>query len=409
MTTPQSRSPDPQASIVNRQSSIPNPQSRIARPVVSIGGRRIGANNPIYIIAEAGVNHNGDIATARRLIEVAHEAGADAVKFQVFSADRLVAPSAPACKYQKQHDARASSQRDVLRRLELDAAAFRALKTHADRLGIDFLATPFGLTELRFLVDLQVPAIKIASPDVVNVPLLTAAAKTNLPMIVSTGAADLHEIDAAVQVVQSAIREPEPTIDKSGSFIVGRLILLHCVSAYPTQPQQARLGCIRTLANRFEVPVGFSDHTPDAAFGALAVAAGAVILEKHVTLDRGAQGPDHFFSLEPSQFTRYVATAREAHEAIGDGRIRVAPDELEVRKLARGSIVTTMAITAGQALTSDQLAIQRPGAGITPAKWNDIIGRVVKTDIPPNTPLAWSMLCPELSTLAAGQACDAQM
>jgi sialic acid synthase SpsE len=384
---PQSIEPGPEASIVNRQSSLPTPS-------VAVGGKRIGPAHPVYIIAEAGVNHCGDIAVAHELIDAAHQAGADAVKFQVFSADRLAAASAPSCDYQKKHDRQATNQREMLRRLELEPAAFGELEAHADGLNIDFLATPFGPAELNFLIrDLRVPAIKIASSDLVNVPLLTAAAASDLPLILSTGASSLSEIDEAVGQVR---RTRPPESRSAGADVQSptgqRLILLHCVSAYPTDPGSARLACIRTLAGRFEVPVGFSDHTPEATFSGLAVAAGAVILEKHLTLERQSVGPDHFFSLMPEQFGQYVTAARQARAALGDGEIGVAPEEDEVRRLARGSIVSAVALAAGQTLTAGDLAVQRPGGGIEPARWNEVIGRVTKTDIQTNTRLSWSML-----------------
>jgi N-acetylneuraminate synthase/N,N'-diacetyllegionaminate synthase len=346
---------------------------------VIIGHKAIGKANPVYVIAEAGVNHNGDPATARRLIDAAHAAGADAVKFQVFSADRLVAPAAPSCSYQQQHDAHAVTQHEMLKRLELHPAAFVELAVHAADLAIDFLATPFGVQEVAQLVELKVPAIKIASPDIVNVPLLEAAVATGLPLILSTGAATSAEIDQAVALIHSHGAQ-------------GRLILLHCVSAYPTNPHQACLRRIRTLAERYALPVGFSDHTPDAEFSTLAAAAGAVILEKHLTLDQNSPGPDHFFSLTPEQFARYVASARDVEAVLGSGEIGVSPSEVEVRKLARGSIISASAISAGQAITANCLKIRRPGEGISPARWHDLIGRRAKTDIPANTPLEWQMI-----------------
>ncbi len=398
---PQSIEPNPEASIItaqspppNRQTPIANRQSPLPTPSVAVGGKRIGPAHPVYIIAEAGVNHGGDLAVAHELIDAAHQAGADAVKFQVFSADRLVAASAPSCAYQKGQDRQATTQREMLRRLELEPAAFGELEAHAGRLDIDFLATPFGPAELDLLIrDLRVPAIKIASSDLVNVPLLSAAAASGLPLIMSTGASNLSEIDEAVGHVRRA-RSPELRSARADvqSSAGQRLILLHCVSAYPTDPGQARLACIRTLAERFEVPVGFSDHTPEAGFSALAVAAGAVILEKHLTLERQSAGPDHFFSLMPEQFGQYVIAARQAQAALGDGEVGVAPEEEEVRRLARGSIVTTVAVAVGQTLTAGDLAVQRPGGGIEPARWNEVIGRVTKTDIQTNTRLSWSML-----------------
>ncbi|MCG8404449.1 MAG: N-acetylneuraminate synthase family protein [Phycisphaerales bacterium] len=317
---------------------------------------------------------------ACRLIEAAKEAGADAVKFQLFSADRLVAASTPSCAYQRSHNNGTEHQHAMLKGLELPPSAFVELKRHADRLGIDFLATPFGLPELNFLVDeLDVPALKIASSDVVNVPLLTAASESGRPLIVSTGASLLQEIDQAVELI------------RCGGGLE-RLVLLHCVSSYPTRFENARLGCVGTLRERFGVAVGFSDHTVEETTGALAVMAGAVVLEKHLTLNREAQGPDHFFSLEPPMFKDYVFGIRQAATVLSDGEMGYSSEEAEVRKLARGRVVTTKPIVAGQRLTADALMVQRPGNGIPPVHWRDLIGRIARIDIPSDTPLAWSMI-----------------
>jgi N,N'-diacetyllegionaminate synthase len=346
---------------------------------VTICGRQIGPAFPIYVIAEAGVNHNGDPFVARQLIDAARSAGADAVKFQLFSAERLVSADAPACDYQKQHDRRVTGQREMLRRLELGRDIFLDLKRHADDVGIHFIATPFGLEELRFLVELDAAAVKIASPDLVNKPLLEAAASTRLPLIVSTGASTLPEVDRAVDLIRDCRTNEE-------------FILLHCVSAYPTPPADARLRCINTLARRFNVPAGFSDHTQETAFGALAIAAGAVVLEKHLTLNRSAEGPDHFFSLEPEPFAAYVAAAHDAQKALGDGQLTCGPVELEVRKLARGSLVAIKPIRSGQRITPSALAVQRPGGGIEPECWDEVLNMVAKTDIAPDTRLSWAMI-----------------
>lgn len=349
------------------------------RPTVLIRGRPIGESHPVYVIAEVGVNHNGDVITAHRLIDAARAAGADAVKFQVFSADSLVAASAPACEYQRRHDSQAETQHAMLKRLELPPAAFRECAEHAAQVNLHFLATPFGIPQVRLLVELGASAVKIASPDLVNVPLLEAAAATGLPLIVSVGAAELSEIDQAVAL----LREHQAD---------GRLIMLHCVSAYPTKPENANLRRIRVLAERFSVPVGFSDHTAESSFSGLAVAAGAAVLEKHLTLDRNAPGPDHFFSLSPDQFAEYLAAARAARRALGDDEVRVAPEEAEVRKLARGSIIAVVAIPCGQRVEPRHLSVRRPGSGIVPSRWYDVIGRKAKEDIPAGTMLTWSML-----------------
>lgn len=380
---------------MTRETTIDSKSERAARSVrcdvdsqpesvsprcIKIGDHAIGTALPVYIIAEAGVNHDGEPERAHALIEAAADAGADAVKFQCFTADRLVAPGAPKCDYQRDHDTAEVNQHAMLKRLELPAEAFRQLKQNAHEKGLDFLATPFGTAELAFLVEkLNVPALKIASSDLINEPLLTRAARSGLPLIVSTGASVLEEVDRAIACVQ-----------KHGDS--RRLALLHCVSSYPTRLEAARLRCIATLNQRYGLPIGFSDHTEATETGAHAVMAGAVILEKHLTLNRNTPGPDHFFSLEPDAFAEYVRYVRMAEGMLGDGRIHYAPGEVEVRKLARGRIVTVMALTAGQRLTEDVLMVQRPGDGISPAKWGEVIGHVVNRDLPAHAPLDWSLL-----------------
>lgn len=373
---------DPPAVDEPRQRSDPPVERRTpseTAPEVAVGARRLGAGRPVYVIAEAGVNHNGDIATAHRLVDAAHGAGAAAVKFQLFNADRLVSKTAPACDYQRPRTGDAVSQHDMLRRLELDPPAIAELEQHASRLGIDFLLTPFGLEEVEWVVRIGVPAIKIASTDLVNEPLVGAAAETGLPLILSTGAADASEIDRTVGLIR-------------GLGAGRRLVLLHCVSAYPTPPEAARLGAVRTLGDRYGVPVGFSDHTQDPRFGALAVAAGACVLEKHFTLDRNQPGPDHFFSLEPDELAEYVGAARRARAILGTGDLAPSEHEMQVRELGRGSIVTRVGVPAGTALMAEHLMIQRPAGGIDPSHWSGVLGRVVAADIPANKRLEWSMM-----------------
>ena len=347
--------------------------------VVMIGSRCVG-EAPVFIVAEAGVNHNGDIETAHRLVDAARDAGADAVKFQFFDADRLVSVSTPCCAYQESTGKKTEGQRAMLKRLELHADDLRSLKQRAQELGIEFLATPFGLPELRILVEqLDISAIKLASTDLSNVPLLLAAARTGRPLILSTGAGSPEEIDRAV--------------DRAGSLgATNRIILLHCVSSYPTPLDKARLGTIPALRMRYRVPVGFSDHTVETMTGFCAILAGAMVLEKHLTLDREGVGPDHSFSLEPDQFATYVAEARRAEHILGDGDIGFSPEEAETRKLAGGKVVTSRALAAGERLTEHVLMIQRAGAGIESSHWDDVVGRAAKTDIPVHTPLTWAMI-----------------
>lgn len=348
-------------------------------PSVRLGTKNIGLDHPVYVIAEAGVNHNGSVTTALALVEAAACAGADAVKFQFFVADRLASPDAPTCRYQKEHHAGASSQLQMLQKLELRPDDFEKLKTHADKFGIDFLCTPFGIPEVDMLARIPVAAIKLASPDIVNVPLLRAAISTGLPLIASTGAADLHEVQAAFDLF-------------AANRAADRLALLHCVSAYPTPISETRLACINSLSREFRIPVGFSDHTTDVDISALAVAAGASILEKHLTLDRSSPGPDHFFSLTPDDLARYVATARSAFAARGSGQIAPSANEREVRSLARSSIIAARDIPAGTTIRADYLTTRRPGTGISPLEWDNLLGTVATTDISANSCIMWTQV-----------------
>jgi N-acetylneuraminate synthase/N,N'-diacetyllegionaminate synthase len=301
-------------------------------PSFQIGRKLVGEPGFVYVIAEAGVNHDGEISLARELILAAAEAGADAVKFQVFSADRLVTRQAPAAAYQQKAD-QASTQHAMLRRLELSHAQFGELAQFARQRGIEFLATPLSVPDLQFLVSIGVAAIKIASTDIVNAPLLDAAADSGRPVIASTGAADMAEISAAVKRFRRS--GPSP------------LALLHCISSYPAPEDQVNLAAIGTLARAFECVSGFSDHTESVTMGAYATAAGARIIEKHLTLDRKRPGPDHGFSLEPKAMAEYVHHVRHAARLLGDGRLCVTDTQREVRALSRASIVAARDIQAG--------------------------------------------------------------
>ncbi len=338
-----------------------------------IGERAVGAGAPVLVVAEAGVNHNGKLATAIRLVQAAADAGADAVKFQAFSADRLATATAPAAGYQHARD-----QRSLLAELELSPLELAQVKAECDALGLIFLATPFGPRDVANLHGLGVSAIKIASPDVVNLPLLRVAAATRLPVILSTGASTLDEVQQAVG-----------TLSSSGCR---ELVLLHCVSSYPTGQNECNLRAMDTLRQRFAVPVGFSDHTAEPDTSTFAVAAGAVVLEKHLTLSRKQHGPDHFFSLEPEAFAAYVAAARRAEAVLGHGRREPSPGELDVRRVARSSVVSAQAIPAGAKIQRDMLTVKRPAGGIEPARIDELIGKRAATAIPPDTTLRWEMV-----------------
>lgn len=351
--------------------------SGMTPPKKTIGPRPIGPAERLYVIAEAGVNHNGSPETALRLIDAARAAGADAVKFQAFKATRLASRHAEQAAYQK-GSAAASSQVEMLAKLELTSAEFGRLKRHCDAIGIEFLATPFGIEDLRVLLDFGVRAIKIASPDIINRPLLEAAAASRLPILLSTGASEQAEIDAACDLLARELAVP--------------LVLLHCVSAYPTPIEQANLRRITALLHRYRCPVGYSDHTQGVQAAGLAVAAGACVLEKHFTLDRTQPGPDHGFSLEPADLAVYVRLAREAEAVLGSGSLDLSEPEREVRKVSRCSVTASRDIPAGTTITRDMLIAKRPGTGISPWDMATVIGCSVRRDIPADTSITHEML-----------------
>ena len=277
-----------------------------------IGSARIGAGR-CFVIAEAGVNHNGDTEMAARLIDAAANAGADAVKFQTFRAEHVVSAHAPKAAYQRATTGDGEGQLDMVRALELPADSFGALKSHADRRGILFLSTPFDHGSVDLLHKLDVAAFKIASGEITNLPLLRHVAALGKPVILSTGMSYLSEVEAAVRALQS-----------SG---LDRLALLHCVSNYPADPADVNLRAMATLSAAFAVPVGYSDHTTGIEVALAAAARGAAVLEKHFTLDRASPGADHRASLEPAELTAMVAGIRRVESALGDGRGRRKPTQ----------------------------------------------------------------------------------
>lgn len=338
--------------------------ARAQQASISLLGREVGPGRPCFVIAEAGVNHNGDPALALRLIDAAAAAGADAVKFQTFSAAHLASTMAPKAAYQVKQTGAEESQFAMLRRLELPPDAWQALKQRAADRRIAFLSTPFDPPSASLLASLGLDAFKISSGDLTCHPLLTQVASAGRPMILSTGMATLDEVESALGVL--------------GGHPVA---LLHCVSSYPAPPEAANLRAMATLARRFKVPVGWSDHTQGHDVTVAAVALGACIVEKHLTLDRGMQGPDHAASLDPEQFEAMVRAIRLIGASLGDGRKRPQDCELEARRIARKSLVAARALEPGQALATDDVACLRPGDGLSPARLSGLLGRRVLTAI----------------------------
>ncbi len=345
---------------------------------IGIAGRQVGTGHPCFIIAEAGVNHNGEIETALRLIDAAAEAGADAVKFQTFKADRLATQDAPKAEYQHATTDDAETQFDMLRRLELSPEFHRTLREHCRRRGICFLSTPFDEDSADFLEELGVPAFKIPSGEITNLPFLAHVARKGRPMIVSTGMSTLEEVAAAVHTIEGAGNDD--------------LVLLHCVSNYPARPADANLRAMRTMEEAFRMPVGYSDHTMGTEVALAAVALGACVIEKHLTLDRSLPGPDHRASMEPEDLRRLVRGVRVVEQALGHGRKEPASSEAEIAKVARKSLVAVRDISAGSRLTDDMLGARRPGNGLSPPMRSLFLGRRAKQDIQAGTLLRPDMV-----------------
>jgi len=344
---------------------------------IKIGKRFVGEGCPSLIIAEAGVNHNGSLKLAKKMIDAAKMAGAGAIKFQTFITEELVTQDAPKANYQKKATG-SKSQYEMLKKLELSERDFKELFNYCKRRGIMFLSTPFDSKSAEFLLKLGVPAFKIGSGDLTNIPLLLQVAGYKRPIILSTGMATLTEIKEAVKTIYS-------TGNKN-------LILLHCTSNYPTKYKEVNLRAMEALKKRFNVPIGYSDHTEGIEVAIAAVGMGACVVEKHFTLDRSLPGPDHKASLEPDEFAKMVRSIRNIELAMGDGIKRPQRSELEIKKVARKSIVAARDIQAGEIITKDMLAVKRPGTGIEPKFFSQIIGKRTKVALSKDQVLTWGKL-----------------
>lgn len=318
-----------------------------------------------FVIAEAGVNHNGSLDKALELVDAAAAAQADAVKFQTFTAATLVGRGVSKAAYQEKGTT-AADQHSMLQALELGRREHELLQARCVERGIEFMSTPFDEDALALLVTLGVRRIKVASGELTNKPLLQQVARTGLPIIVSTGMASLAEIREAVQWIAAA---------RPGAAAPGQLSLLHCTSNYPADPDDLNLLAIRTMAEELALPVGYSDHTAGIAIAPAAVALGATIIEKHFTLDRQLSGPDHAASLEPAELRAMIAAIREVERALGDGNKVPRPNELPVRRLARRSVAALVELPAGHVLRRGDLTVLRPETGIAPKDLETVVGR----------------------------------
>lgn len=327
-------------------------------------GALFNADGPCFVIAEAGVNHDGDVDTALRLVDAAAAAGADAVKFQTFRSAKVISPRAPQAAYQARNTGRQESQLDMVRRLELSAEAHHRISQHCAAAGICFLSTPFDEESLDLLLQLKVPALKVASGEITNHPFLQRLAQTRLPLIISTGMSTLDEVEKAVRLVREAGARD--------------LCLLQCVSMYPADPADVNLRAMLTMRERFQVPVGYSDHTLGCEVPWAAVALGAAVIEKHFTLDKGRPGPDHRASADPLELKDLVRGIRKIESALGTGEKRPAAAEKDTADVARRSLVAEVDLPAGTVLLPQMIGSRRPGTGLPPYRLPELVGRRIR-------------------------------
>jgi N,N'-diacetyllegionaminate synthase len=318
------------------------------------------------IIAEAGVNHNGDMALARQLIAEAARAGADLVKFQTFVAGRIISAQAPKADYQKGATDPDESQHDMVRRLELSREDHEALLDECARHGIGFFSTAFDEESFDLLTTLGLKMVKVPSGEITNLPFLRYISRLGMPLVLSTGMANLGEVEAAIEAIEQAGTPRE------------RITVLHCTTEYPAPMQDVNLRAMASMREAFGVQVGYSDHTTGIEVSIAAVAMGARIIEKHFTLDRGLPGPDHRASLEPDELAAMVAAIRNIERAMGDGIKRPTPSELKNRPIARKSLVARVAIVAGDAFGEHNVVAKRPGTGLSPMRWDEVRGRLAQ-------------------------------
>jgi N-acetylneuraminate synthase len=350
------------------------------------------------IIAEAGVNHDGSLEKALALVDAAADAGADIVKFQTFNAKAVAGSAATKAGYQQRTTGAAESQLAMLERLELPQAAHQALIARAAGRGIEFLSTPFDDASLAFLLSLKLPRIKIGSGDLTNAPLLHAVARSGATLILSTGMATLGEVEEALGVLAHGYAQQNDPAgvgafraawrDPAARLALGRHVsLLHCTTEYPCPTGDVNLAAMATMRSAFQLPVGYSDHTDGFVVSVAAVALGATIIEKHLTLDRRATGPDHAASLEPDDFKRMVSAVRNVEAALGDGV--KAPKESEIGNvpIARKSLVAARALKAGETIGPNDITTKRPGGGRPPIDYWSLIGTAAPRALEPDDPL----------------------
>lgn len=340
----------------------------------------------VFIIAEAGVNHNGDADRALAMVDVAREAGADAIKFQTFSTDKVIGPTAEKAEYQKRETGE-GSQRDMVRPLEMSEDLHRRLVDRCRDQGLEFMSTPFDEEAADFLLGLGMKRIKVPSGEIVNHPFLRFLASRDRPLIVSTGMATLQEIEEAVAVIAAT------RADCGFTAPMERMVtVLHCTSNYPAACSDVNLRAMRTIADATGLPVGYSDHTLGVAVSTAAVALGATVIEKHFTLDASLPGPDHRASLEPDQLAALVRQIRDVEAALGSPVKAPTESEIPVRAVVRRSVTARRGLPAGHTLAAEDLILLRPATGVPAKALDEVIGRTLKTPVAEGVPLQWEHL-----------------
>jgi N,N'-diacetyllegionaminate synthase len=334
---------------------------------IQIADRMVGPGKPVFFIAEAGVNHDGDVEKAKKLIDVAAEAKADAVKFQSFKTDKLIVKGVPKADYHKKTTGDEGDFYDLIKELELSKDAHTLLSDYAKEKGIIFMSTPFDEESADMLFELGVPLFKVDSGNLNNLRLVRHIAEKQRPVILSTGMATVGEIEETLEVIK-----------KTGNK---NIILLHCTSNYPPALTDVNLNAMDTMAQQFGTIIGYSDHTSGIPITLAAVAKGARVIEKHITLDRSAKGPDHLASVEPHELKEMVVGIRMIEQALGNSAKKPVEAEKEVAAALRRSVVSTMPISKGTVITKEMVAIKRPGTGLAPKYIDTIIGRKVQRDI----------------------------
>ncbi|NPV50425.1 MAG: N-acetylneuraminate synthase [Candidatus Methanofastidiosum sp.] len=343
----------------------------------NIDGSLVGDNSRCYIIAEAGVNHNGDVNIAKELISEASRIGADAIKFQTFYADDLLIENTGKANYQKTNENDKETQYEMIKKLELNQDDFIELYEYSLRKNITFLSSPFDLKSVDFLDSTGISAFKIASGEITNIPLIEHISSKKKPILLSTGMSNLDEIRSAIKAIKKSI---------------DNIILLHCISSYPTKYEDANLRVIKTLKSEFNLPVGFSDHTIGITVPIAAVALGACIIEKHFTISKKYEGPDHKISLDPEEFRNMIDSIRIVEKALGNGVKVPTNEEEEMKKIVRKSIVSKYDLAKGTIITKDLIDIKRPGIGIESKYIQDILGRKTVKEIKKNQLLSWDLI-----------------